>query len=368
MSMKMFWTIVMGSALALFSQTAVNLNPDNYAVGSTFTNRTIDSLFFDPGPSGAGSWNLSGFTGGRTDSLTAVAYSASIPHIGECFLTPNYIPYFRNETDTSVTEGWAFYRVESPTIIPLGLWGTFDVETGNDASLSAIDVAHTPAFTFPVHYLDNWVEASNGGGRITYGALVTINYSYNDTTWHRVDGYGLVTTPIGTFQTLRLKNFNKRHSWSSHIIWGFDKTERKYSYSWICTEAGILATFTGPIDSTGGIPDSNFTLGTLAFQVNNSSMGMEEHSERPSALSLSARPNPFNSAVTIEAPLASRLEIFDISGRPVRDLSGLLSAERNSAVLWDGKSDSGANLPSGIYFARARCEDKELVTKVALIR
>ncbi len=109
------------------------------------------------------------------------------------------------------------------------------------------------------------------------------------------------------------------------------------------------------------------TVDTFCFAFRTNLTGIGE-TVLPLTFDLKARPNPFNSAVTIEAPLASRLEIFDISGRPVRDLSGLLSAERNSAVLWDGKSDSGANLPSGVYFARARCEDKELVTKVALIR
>jgi hypothetical protein len=49
------------------------------------------------------------------------------------------------------------------------------------------------------------------------------------------------------------------------------------------------------------------------------------------------------------APTASSIDVFDVAGRLVRALP-LASGERS--VAWDGRSDVGARVATGVYFAR----------------
>jgi hypothetical protein len=68
-------------------------------------------------------------------------------------------------------------------------------------------------------------------------------------------------------------------------------------------------------------------------------------------------PNPFNPQTTIAYELASpqpvQLAIYDTRGRQVRALvhGDVMPAGRHSLV-WDGRSDDGRELPSGVYLSR----------------
>jgi hypothetical protein len=68
------------------------------------------------------------------------------------------------------------------------------------------------------------------------------------------------------------------------------------------------------------------------------------------------RPNPFRPATTIQygmaRPGSAEIKIFDVSGRVVRSLFSGISAAGYHTVVWDGRDDRGASVPSGIYFCR----------------
>jgi flagellar hook assembly protein FlgD len=52
-------------------------------------------------------------------------------------------------------------------------------------------------------------------------------------------------------------------------------------------------------------------------------------------------------------PAQVDVRVFDAQGRPVATLEhGFLDAGEH-AVVWDGRSDAGAQEPSGIYYVRA---------------
>ncbi|MBN1996715.1 T9SS type A sorting domain-containing protein [candidate division KSB1 bacterium] len=67
-------------------------------------------------------------------------------------------------------------------------------------------------------------------------------------------------------------------------------------------------------------------------------------------------PNPFNSSTTIEYLLQAdsivKLEVFDVLGAKVRTLVNKEQRAGQYKLLWDGKSESGGELPSGVYFLR----------------
>jgi hypothetical protein len=67
-------------------------------------------------------------------------------------------------------------------------------------------------------------------------------------------------------------------------------------------------------------------------------------------------PNPFNPSTVIEfqAPIGWHLvhfRIFDALGRQVREIK-LNQSLSSGQFEWDGLSDSGASLPSGVYFGK----------------
>ncbi|MCD6501126.1 T9SS type A sorting domain-containing protein, partial [bacterium] len=82
-------------------------------------------------------------------------------------------------------------------------------------------------------------------------------------------------------------------------------------------------------------------------------------------------PNPFNARTEIVVALPSaaslKIDIFDISGRSVRSISRKGSAGI-VRVVWDGLSDSGAPLSSGLYLVRVRADDEAAFSRAMLIK
>jgi len=84
-------------------------------------------------------------------------------------------------------------------------------------------------------------------------------------------------------------------------------------------------------------------------------------------------PNPVTSSTRIgfdlPATSAVTLEVFDVKGRLVRRLvNGRTMDARSHIVEWDGRSDRGATVGSGIYFYRLRTASGTLTRKMSVIR
>jgi len=95
--------------------------------------------------------------------------------------------------------------------------------------------------------------------------------------------------------------------------------------------------------------------------------------ELPAKLALApAAPNPFNprTIVRFELPRAGLtvLALYDQRGRRVRTLvDGFMDAGYQDAV-WDGLSDNGSAMPSGVYFVRLETEAGVRTSKLTLAR
>jgi hypothetical protein len=97
-----------------------------------------------------------------------------------------------------------------------------------------------------------------------------------------------------------------------------------------------------------------------------------EENQLPIKASLRAHPNPFNSEVTIsfELPRESlgELNIYDSGGRLITRLhSGIFKAGGNSFV-WNAKTLSGVDVPSGNYLALLTIDDLTSNTKLVLVK
>ena len=120
--------------------------------------------------------------------------------------------------------------------------------------------------------------------------------------------------------------------------------------------------------------DSNFRRPKLIVEYRIGATGVEDENRKPpdDFLLIQNYPNPFNSSTTISykinSPGVYELTIFDIKGRKSVILRYGFHTIGNYEVQWGGKSSSGGNIPSGVYFYRIRSKDQSLQKKLVLLR
>jgi hypothetical protein len=88
---------------------------------------------------------------------------------------------------------------------------------------------------------------------------------------------------------------------------------------------------------------------------------------------LQSFPNPFRNAATIQYSIAQSdfvtIRVFDAAGRMVKTLvDQFVDMPGRHAVTWDGRSDSGAQLPTGVYFYEMRAGGFNAMRKMILVR
>ncbi len=92
----------------------------------------------------------------------------------------------------------------------------------------------------------------------------------------------------------------------------------------------------------------------------------------PSALTVSAAPNPFNPAVVIRwnLPQSEDLEvrIHDARGRLVRTLHRGPVPNGPGQVTWRGRDDAGRSVAAGVYFCRVRSATGSRLLKLTLLK
>jgi len=83
-------------------------------------------------------------------------------------------------------------------------------------------------------------------------------------------------------------------------------------------------------------------------------------------------PNPFNPQTTIEYSVARqgdvRVAVYDLLGRQVRTLVDRTQKSGHYRIVWDGKTQWGQSVTSGVYLIRLESKDKVLSKKVVLIK
>jgi len=197
------------------------------------------------------------------------------------------------------------------------------------------------------------------------------------------------------------------YSWSGDDLSGFTRTPGAMSGSDQITSAAVPIVFgtsfdyefgllveavsalTSIVDSdfeaaiTGiavkgpeGIPVTDFVIvsasGTPYGASGATAVGEAAPNGVGDAARLSAFPNPSRGDVELRfampRPVAPRVEIYDATGRRVRGLDDANARAGVQSVLWDGRNDHGAHVPSGVYFARVSWPDQSATTRLTLLR
>ena len=109
----------------------------------------------------------------------------------------------------------------------------------------------------------------------------------------------------------------------------------------------------------------------LTMTVQDYTSGVDD--KLPSLLSLSQNvPNPFNPSTKISFALPARglvdLRVFDVRGALVRTLvAGELEPGFHD-YAWEGRSDDGVQVPSGVYFYRLRTATGDITRSMTLVK
>lgn len=177
------------------------------------------------------------------------------------------------------------------------------------------------------------------------GAMWTMDYPYQTDADHYVDRL----TPLGGAAPMLYAN-------DDSVVVGVYYLQRYYTSIYI-TELSV-----------DGYPAPNRVLGEILEHMGFETTGIAEHaSAKPSALAVSAKPNPFNAAcdVTFDLPSAASVElaVYDVSGAKVATLyAGKLSQGRYT-VTWDA-----TGLASGVYVVKLSANGYSTSTRVTLIK
>jgi PKD repeat protein len=96
------------------------------------------------------------------------------------------------------------------------------------------------------------------------------------------------------------------------------------------------------------------------------------HKGGGAGVSAFASPNPFNPETSIQYTLqgdgAASVRIYSLTGRLVRTLQEGFATRGVYEVRWNGKSESGAALPSGMYFVQVKQGLDSSITKVVMTK
>ncbi|MFC1481926.1 FlgD immunoglobulin-like domain containing protein [Candidatus Neomarinimicrobiota bacterium] len=83
-------------------------------------------------------------------------------------------------------------------------------------------------------------------------------------------------------------------------------------------------------------------------------------------------PNPFNATTRIEFDLPHQVQVslivYDIMGREVSTIVNESMDAGYHRVVWDGRNDSGQQLPSGIYIASLVTAEYSKSIKMLLLK
>jgi hypothetical protein len=97
----------------------------------------------------------------------------------------------------------------------------------------------------------------------------------------------------------------------------------------------------------------------------------------PRAYSLSqSAPNPFNPSTTISFDIRSdgaaaahvSLKVYNVRGKLVKTLVDEFKPAGRYSIQWDGRSDNGSLMASGVYFYRLKTRDFEQTRKMVLLK
>jgi len=244
------------------------------------------------------------------------------------------------------------------------------------------------------HEIGYYLQTQGGkayleGGDIWYDALVNRGYNFGplfgiDPVYNSIGLFTGVNGCTGTFTQDMAFSYTGEVTMIDYIdtTGGSQLIFRKANSNYGCGVAannrtvGVSFELSGLVDT---IPPSTKAalLDSIMdyFGIPPTGIGESKSPDNMPMLLLACWPNPFRQItdiryeITDKGPRKPELKIYDVSGRVVKDLSGLLSViGHQSSVIWDGTDCVGRAVPQGVYFVRLQAQNTLKTIKTILLR
>jgi len=92
----------------------------------------------------------------------------------------------------------------------------------------------------------------------------------------------------------------------------------------------------------------------------------------PGTFALTSYPNPFNANVNITFDLTRddnvRLEVYDIAGRLINELSDNRFSAGNHIITWNGRDTNGNSIASGMYLIKMVTSEGTAADKIVMLK
>ena len=331
---KTLLSFMMVVSVGLFSAHAqITINSNHIvSAGSVVENAQDTTPSVSIGPSGANqTWNFS--TLGQ-DFIDTLSFKNPVPLPGSSSFPNANIGL----EDTGEDSTWIFLEKNS-----LGLFvhGQSFYQNSNLMTVAFAGTIITFPSTMGTNYGGTWSGilgafplGQDPDGPGPHGQVDSLRLTRFSTTNSNIDGWGNVTTPFGTFASLR-QNIIEDH---------IDTTWQLVNGNWEVisqTTINYLALFNQNVDSISydtvrtarwwtDDPSAQFPVVELEYDANGNafranwqksspSVGVNENESSKNEFSLF--PNPANNLITVNSPINNGfIELFDVTGKLVTNL------------------------------------------------
>jgi Secretion system C-terminal sorting domain len=227
-------------------------------------------------------------------------------------------------------------------------------ETGYGLSINSLPVpfAFNPAdviYKFPLAY-GNKDSSDSKFSPVTFGIKPPFYYGQHIHRVNEVDGWGTLTTPYGSFQTLRVKStLAVRDTFADSTGAGFAFSRPlQYEFKWLMQNGKIPYLQVNAIN-TNGTP--MVTQITYRDSLRDSTIQLGIKEQREADFGLLLFPNPASEYVCVQYTLDKRedvkMELLDMTGKKIRSLKG---SAQNAGTHIEIINLRNLNLSGGSYF------------------
>jgi hypothetical protein len=319
---KLILTIAVMASSVFIADAQITINQSDMATIGIVIHMSVDTLSpIVVTPAGPGqTWAYALTPQDRQDSMF--------------FLQPNLTPYdsinptsnicFYQLPDTTFA-----YLVNTPSSTTMVGMAKSRIITGNHITASAHFYNDQTMMKFPTNYLDNFKDTSAFEARIKYGYMIGTflidSLKIRNKTWitDTIDAWGNITTPLGTFPSLR----EKRIEISQDSLWAYAfgtwteattaaglGVDTLLTYSWY-TPNMKYAIFQLVVDY------ATDTVKTASYMNTNPALGIADITDGNSKCII--YPNPANDVLNIFSTMTGNnlIEIFDNMGNQVKKLN-----------------------------------------------
>ncbi len=306
--------------------------------GTTISD-TTGSISVSPGPAGENKvWDFTSLGSNGNEAIVEFLDPQNTPY-SDKFPTANFAQSVRDLGD-STSQGYSYSNISPTSFHNLG-FAFF-------ADSIFVDKSDEEMVPLPLIYGGSWETVTSD----TFGVPGFMIIS-KDSSTSEVDAWGTITIPVGTFDCLRIRDNRTyfQQTFVNDFLISSDTTTR-IDYDWI-TKSSFSVAYIGSQD---GETDPNFSTAQEVEMLKSFVTSVNDNFiSKPLGFELFHNyPNPFNPETVIKFQMSQtekvRIDVYDINGKWITTLVDGQKSAGSYSTLWNGKTNSGLDVASGIYY------------------